>query len=581
MSVATSKLPIKSPIKFILEEEVPLSISVYDPYREDHASVQAWDYPWLSASVSLHLSPFINSTIIVVNEEADRIYDWSIGEDSFRGSSFNVMIPGVCDLSLRVREYDHSMTLLRSLNATIFVRYVRRELRQLSREDRESFFATARVLWDIPTVIGQQRYGSLYRGIDYFVNLHNSLAGAKDCDHMHDGLGFLTLHVALSQRFEQALQAVTPRMSLPYWDFTIDEYHARAKGGNGNLETLIFESEVWQPDWFGTADPDLHYITEGRWAFTRVARNVWNSTHNSYGFMRAPWNANPIEYVTRCNSMCGQSAYDFQGWPTCSSHYDMLANYSSLVDFVYALQVAPHGPVHVNIGGAFGCAHTFDQLAATFSKTELAEFKVLSFALVKNLYRLNLRACPQFCSVDAPTSECTCGCPSLITGEHNFTDFFNTRVIPSEDLVKVLQQMVNDETGGIAKAAQVVQVMCRSDIFLGDQLESGSPVDISFWPIHPAIERVWAWKKLHRGFKDESWTNASASLYGPSCAGHRYDDMIPFELFDWRDSKVKSFSNFDYYQLADPSQSKLPYIYADFAWRHCALDPYHLDFREF
>merc|ERR1712146_705317 len=137
------------------------------------------------------------------------------------------------------------------------------------------------------------------------------------------------------------------------------------------------------------------------------------------------------------------------------------------------------------------------------------------------------------------------------------------------------------ETGGTAKAMQVVQVMCRSEIFIGDQLESGSPSDISFWPIHPTIERLWMWKRLNGGFTDEVWRNSSASLYGQSCSGHRSDDLIPIEVFDWRDSKLKLFSNADYYQLADPSQSHLPYIFADFNWPHCLLDPYNLDLRNF
>jgi hypothetical protein len=50
---------------------------------------------------------------------------------------------------------------------------------------------------------------------------HNTLAGNSDCDHMHDGLGFLTNHGAQTVQFEQALQAVNPRVSVPYWDYTI------------------------------------------------------------------------------------------------------------------------------------------------------------------------------------------------------------------------------------------------------------------------------------------------------------------------------------------------------------------------
>ena len=52
-------------------------------------------------------------------------------------------------------------------------------------------------------------------------------------------------------------------MSLPYWDYTIDEARVQDDYG-GNFETYLFTSELWDPDWFGMADPQLHYVTEGR-----------------------------------------------------------------------------------------------------------------------------------------------------------------------------------------------------------------------------------------------------------------------------------------------------------------------------
>jgi hypothetical protein len=42
-------------------------------------------------------------------------------------------------------------------------------------------------------------------------------AGARELDHIHDGLGLVTQHTALTMEFELALQAVTPRLTVPYW----------------------------------------------------------------------------------------------------------------------------------------------------------------------------------------------------------------------------------------------------------------------------------------------------------------------------------------------------------------------------
>lgn len=74
--------------------------------------------------------------------------------------------------------------------------YVRRELRTLSDDDRDAFFDAAEVVYRTPTAEGQPLYGSKYYGVGTFAMDHNVLAGNSDCDHMHDGLGFITNHVA-------------------------------------------------------------------------------------------------------------------------------------------------------------------------------------------------------------------------------------------------------------------------------------------------------------------------------------------------------------------------------------------------
>ena len=37
---------------------------------------------------------------------------------------------------------------------------------------------------------------------------------------MHDGMGFLTQHIALTADYEVALRAVDAAVTVPYWDFT-------------------------------------------------------------------------------------------------------------------------------------------------------------------------------------------------------------------------------------------------------------------------------------------------------------------------------------------------------------------------
>ena len=38
---------------------------------------------------------------------------------------------------------------------------------------------------------------------------------SRRCDHLHDGLGFLTQHAALTLAFERALQRIDPSVTIP------------------------------------------------------------------------------------------------------------------------------------------------------------------------------------------------------------------------------------------------------------------------------------------------------------------------------------------------------------------------------
>lgn len=57
--------------------------------------------------------------------------------------------------------------------------------------------------------------------MSYFIEKHLDAAiPNKHHDFLHDGLGFLSQHMALTNEYEAALQVVNPSVALPYWDFT-------------------------------------------------------------------------------------------------------------------------------------------------------------------------------------------------------------------------------------------------------------------------------------------------------------------------------------------------------------------------
>ena len=79
-------------------------------------------------------------------------------------------------------------------------RYVRREIRSLSHDDRNRFFDAAKALLDLdtdPTIAAATNWT---KGIAYYVRKHlrNAIAN-KRSDRMHDGMGFLS-QVSLPNR---------------------------------------------------------------------------------------------------------------------------------------------------------------------------------------------------------------------------------------------------------------------------------------------------------------------------------------------------------------------------------------------
>jgi len=134
-----------------------------------------------------------------------------------------------------------------------------------------------------------------------------------DCDHWHDGAGFLTHHTAFTLLVEKSLQSIDPSLSLPYWDYGIDSTKY-------SYET-IQQSEIFRPDWFGEASPGNaeHRIDDGGfWSEIKFpdgekyasnwdigATGSLNPHVNAYGLLRSPWNNNPSPYLGRRNSTYG------------------------------------------------------------------------------------------------------------------------------------------------------------------------------------------------------------------------------------------------------------------------------------
>merc|ERR1719198_1049031 len=71
------------------------------------------------------------------------------------------------------------------------------------------------------------------------------------------------------------------------------------------------------------------------------------------------------------------------------------------------------------------------------------------------------------------------------------------------------------------------------------------------------------------GMDDMSWTSTS-------CWGHNEEDVTVWHE-DIDSENDKRYTNAELMVLFDPTNSSVPYVYADFEWSHCAEEGYPSD----
>ena len=113
------------------------------------------------------------------------------------------------------------------------------------------------------------------------------------------------------------------------------------------------------------------------------------------------------------------------------------------------------------------------------------------------------------------------------------------------------------------------------DTYTGDMLDSNSPMDPSFWPIHPTMERVMSKFLLNMaGTEDWSWPahNSLTSTSDTACTGHEPTDIMDLPgLFTAEDSGKANMTVVDYTKMLSPynNEVEVDYVYQDFLWDHC------------
>ena len=214
----------------------------------------------------------------------------------------------------------------------------------------------------------------------------------------------------------------------------------------------------------------------------------------NFGYLRAPWNINPSPYISRFTN------YE-AALPECADHYDWIASSTdSLKDFLKVAPYAPHARIHGSLGAVYGCDLMSPMLEAGLVESQ--EKQVLLCTqwpiVLKVLYRKNLLLGSDngACVETKKSDDYSCALQCNDDG--------------SGDFEELLQSMLKKYTGTLDDAgwSSWKDFICTGDgskIFAGDHLESASPGDPSFWPVHPTLERLLQAKFMLGGFADDAW----------------------------------------------------------------------------
>ncbi|CAM9726487.1 unnamed protein product [Scytosiphon promiscuus] len=593
------------------ESLTPLDFTALNPYHVRDGK-PATDYPWLR-DVKL-IEPFRETSLSVTSPREGFEYRWVVrgqtpGEAEERVEASGTEAVVVCTVLeenlVTLEEVDAATgEVVRRLEEEVMVKYVRREIRTLMDDEREELFDAMHTLWTVRVEGGNGRelYGDAYSDIYAINRLHFKAATPIDCDHFHDGLGFLTNHAMVSNTFEASLQAVNPKLTLPYWDFTI-ESSTSGGAGLGAPNEALHKSPLFQESWFGTVDPQDDQVKDGRWAYTKIPPMMHNNPGSVqpdvYSRLRAPWNVNDRPYITRgMGKMCNAKVDDSYPWPTCELHYDTVTAYHDFYSWVWYASYSPHGAVHVWIGGVLDCEKTFEYIGSLIGLDLAEELSLYSFAHRKNLYRDGFFTCTGTASVEEAPEDVLasgmCGCHDHdLTQGDDYKEIYDTMIH--------IDSVIGDFDSDIKR--KVVAALCTTPMNDGDHLQASSSIDPSFYVTHPTMDRLWMYTVLTGQMNDYTWPDAdvtiteedgsitfeSISLNGETCTGHRGGDVFPFGLLhnDTDGFEIttgvkgarrgNTLANRDLLAAFDPRINSMTYVYDNFKWPHCAEDGFDLD----
>jgi hypothetical protein len=220
---------------------------------------------------------------------------------------------------------------------------------------------------------------------------------------------------------------------------------------------------------------------------------VYATSRNSYGLTRSPWNSYNSPLLTRFiggGSALGEAptiTIDETQMSTCSVLNWTLAESTTLRAFNAYGEGQSHGPIHMYTGGfsntpnftsrlgAIGLSEDDELIDQMWGDGQTTPFAPDFFSHLKSLWRYGYLTCPSACSMDTPVTDCKCTC--------NATEVWDDYTVMRSVLKSPIAMFGNESAFGL------LELLCTSNVMLGDHASSASGADPSFWALHGTVER--------------------------------------------------------------------------------------------
>ena len=465
----------------------------------------------------------------------------------------------------------------------LICKYVRREVRDLIRDDREAFFEALEIAHRVPLGEGRAKYGEKYMDAIGLTRKHLARMTLDRCTPWHNGKVFFTAHAAFSLEMEQSLQAIDRTIALPFWDHTIDALYFGHDWPS---------SEIWSEEWFGASSPNSsgsHVITTGRWAYTPIRTNKSAAERNSYGRITDHMNADPVQFLTRgARNVCGVRSK--KRLPGCMELHKVMGS-KNLEQLDHNVEYNFHGYIHMLLGGAWDCARSLDytDMIDELGLDSLAGY-VEDIAMNLNvLWRYFFLAgylkFPEGCDDGDSFDHCRGTCPLLDYRIDDLTDEQVYNVLYTGDILSSMTDyMIKtdnatgkyvvdglDYNGSVTFYRWLLPVLCGPGKMAAFATPLAATNDPVFWVSHNSYERIWSWMRV-RPDRRKRWGDSWSVDRNETCVGHGYHDTVPWRNFIGEGS-TEDYTNQQLLEFFDPRNPRLPHVYDNFEWDHCDWDP--------